>query len=98
MAMDVAASRGIAVGLIAYYIYRPCAVLGLARSVPAQVTVGPHIGKKKLTQRTPRAPIISCSAGRVTEDGGMWYPDNEECRHKKRRNEGNRCKGKGNRK
>ena len=38
----------IAVGLIAYYIYRPCAVLGLARSVPAQITVNPNIGKKEI--------------------------------------------------
>ena len=37
----------IAVSLIAYYIYRPCAVLGFARSVPAQITVNPQIGKKR---------------------------------------------------
>ena len=46
--------------------------------------------KRRLTKRTPRAPIISCSAGRATEDGGMWYPDTEESRHKKREIEGNR--------
>ena len=38
----------IAVGLIAHYIYSPCAVLSLARSVPAQITVGPHNGKKEI--------------------------------------------------
>ena len=79
----------IAVGLIAYYeyIYRPYAVLGLSRSVPAQITVNPTLEKRKLTQRTPPVPIMSCSAGRATEDGGMWYLGTDKRREKKQENE-----------
>ena len=82
----------IAVGLIAYYIYRPCAVLGLARSVHrSQLT--PTLEKRKLTQRTPPVPIMSSSAGLATEDGyegvcGTLARIKEERRNKKiRRNE-----------
>ena len=46
----------IAIGLIAYYIYRPCAILGLARSVPAQITVNPQIGKKEIDAAYPSCP------------------------------------------
>ena len=38
----------IAVGLIAHYMYRPFALLSLGRSVPAQITVGPHNGKNEI--------------------------------------------------
>ena len=83
----------IAVGLIPYYIYRPCAVLGLARSVHrSQLT--PTLEKRKLTQRTPPVPIMSSSAGLATEDGGMWYPGTDKRREKKQENKKRREKKK----
>ena len=59
----------LAVGMVVYYNYRPCDVLRLARSVPAQVTVGPHPDAKAAAH--PKIPHIICSA--VTRYWGHVY-------------------------